>query len=269
MTTFSVYIATCAASGKRYIGLTGRTVEKRWKAHVYNALKDRQGALYAAIRLHGEGAFTVETFRSGLTREQACIVEMAMIEARGTQSPGGYNLTIGGDGANGAKLSDETKARMSAAHKARQADPELRRRTSEALKGRPKTAEHNARVGAANAGKTPSAETREKLRQANLGKKQSPETIAKRVEKLRGREPPEHRRNWLGDHTRGKPKTEEQRRKLSEALKGRKLDPEHVAKRAAAQTGAKRSPETRAKMREAALRNAAKRREERLASSAV
>lgn len=247
--TFCVYLITCTASGKRYVGLTSRTAPKRFKTHVYNGLNGREGALYAAIRKYGPEAFVVKTVAEGLLRRDACEQEILHIRRFNTKSPNGYNLTDGGDGATGQAMSAETRARMSATHKARQADPELRRRTSEALKGVPKTPEHNAKVAAANTGKTHSEETRAKLAAAATGVKQSAETIAKRAEKLRGKIKPEHCRNRLGDWSRGRPKTDEQKRKISEALKGRKLSPEHIEAAAAGRRGKPKSDEWKAKIR--------------------
>ena len=32
---FTLYLVTCRANGKQYVGQTRRTVEKRWRVHVY------------------------------------------------------------------------------------------------------------------------------------------------------------------------------------------------------------------------------------------
>lgn len=223
-TDYCVYLITCSTSGKRYVGITGRTVSKRFKAHIYNGLNSREGALCAAIRKYGPESFSVKTLAEGLSRDEACAQEALHIQRLNTKSPNGYNLTDGGDGVTGYAPSPETRAKMSVAHTARQADPELRRRTSEALKGVPKTPEHNAKVAAANTGKTHSEETRAKLRAISTGVKQSAETIAKRVEKLRGRKMPESHSDRMSARWKGVPKTEEQKRKISETLKRRSAE---------------------------------------------
>lgn len=244
-TDYCVYLITCSASGKRYVGLTRAGVAIRFRNHKYKALKREGGALYHAIRKYGPEAFSVKTMAEGLDRRQACAVEIQLINKFNTRAPNGYNLTAGGEGAVGLAVSAETRAKMSATHKARQADPGLRRRTSEALTGVPKTPEHNAKVSAANTGKTLSAEARRRLSEVNLGKKASDATRAKMSAALKGRKQPEHLRNRLGDWSRGRPKTEEHRRKLSEALKGRPLSPEHLAKRTASQKGKPRRKRAR------------------------
>lgn len=250
MSEHCVYVLTCAATGKAYIGLTKVGARRRFAAHCYNARTGKGGALYAAIRKHGADSFTVDTVAEGLTVEQACALEVLTIAERGTLAPDGYNIARGGErGLLGVTLTAETRQRMSATHATRQEDPTLRERTAAALRGRPKTAEHVAKVAAALRGKQCSEETRAKLRAANLGKQQGAETVAKRAAKLRGRKMPESACAALGNRTRGVPKSTEHRRKLSEALKGRKLDPEMVERRAAKTRGKPKSEEWKAKMR--------------------
>jgi group I intron endonuclease len=215
MSQYAVYLITCAASGKRYVGLTKTGAQKRLRTHIYNAYANQGGALYAAIRKYGCDAFSVEVLRDGLTQEQAEAAEIELIASHGTHAPGGYNITLGGEGAFGVVMSAETRSRMSEAHKLRQADPELRARTSAALTGKPKTAEHNAKVSAANIGKTVSPEARAKISAKLTGHVQSVETIEKRAAKLRGRKRSPHLAGRLGDLTRGVPKSAEQRAKLS------------------------------------------------------
>lgn len=222
MSDYCVYQIDCAATGKAYIGLTKTGARKRFATHCYLALAGQAGALYAAMRKHGVEAFSIAVIEDGLPLELACDREIALIAERGTRTPSGYNIAVGGLGAQGFPASDETRARMSETQRRRQADPELRARTAAALTGREKSPEHLRKIAEALTGRKLSEAAKDKLRAANLGKKQSAETRAKRSEAMRGRPRPEHLRNLLGDATRGKPKSEEHRKKLSDALKGRK-----------------------------------------------
>lgn len=231
---YCVYRIDCSATGKAYIGLTKVGADRRFRAHLYNSRRGAGGALYAAMRKYGEDAFAVATLRRALTLEQAQIAEIETIAALGTRAPNGYNISLGGDaGLTGIALSAETRAAMSATHKARQADPDLRRRTSEALTGREVSAETRQKLRAANTGKPCAPETREKLRAANIGKTQSPETVAKRSAALVGRPKSAAARASMSAAQKGKPKGDAHRAALSAALKGRKLSPETLAKRAA------------------------------------
>jgi hypothetical protein len=81
----------------------------------------------------------------------------------------------------GRKLSEETKAKMSAAKKGRPKTPEHAAKVSAALKGKP-----SSRLGV-----TLSHETKEKMRVAATGRKMSAESIAKTVSSRS----PEQRRN--------------------------------------------------------------------------
>jgi len=101
----------------------------------------------------------------------------------------------------GKKASEETKAKMSASHKARDRS---------GIPGRPQSAESRAKISATLKGKTVSAETGEKIRQAKLGKKMSAETRAKLSEMRRGK--------------KRKPLSEETKRKIGEANRLRDIE---------------------------------------------
>lgn len=229
-----VYLITCSVTGKEYVGLTKVGATKRFKAHAYNAKRGHGGALYAAMRKYGCDAFSVSVLADGLTAKQAQEQEIRLIEERGCHAPHGYNIAPGGEqGLLGVTLSDETRARMSAAHSIRQRDPELRARTSAALCGRQVSDETREKLRAANTGRKLSEETKAKVRAANLGKKQSAETVAKRSRALKGITRSDEVRASMSRAQRGVPKSPEHRAALSAALRGRKLSPETLAKRAA------------------------------------
>lgn len=234
LTLHCVYLITCSATGKEYVGLTKVGATKRFKAHVYNAKRGHGGALYAAMRKHGTDAFSVSVLADGLTVDQAQEREIRLIAERGCRAPHGYNIALGGEqGLLGVTLSDDTRARMSAAHSLRQQNPELRARTSAALRGRQVSDETREKLRAANTGRKLNEETKAKVRAANLGKKQSAETVAKRSRALKGIIRSDEVRASMSRAQRGVPKSPEHRAALSDALKGRKLSPETLAKRAA------------------------------------
>lgn len=247
---YCVYLITCAPSGKAYVGLTKCGADRRFRAHKYNSARGAGGALYHAIRKYGPEVFAVSVLRQGLTLGQAQCAEIELIAARGTRTPGGYNISLGGDaGATDVVVSPETRAAMSAAHRARQADPELRRRTAHALSGRRVLDETRQKLRAASTGKTQSEETRAKLRAANAGKKQSPETVAKRAASLAGRTATPEARAAMSEAQRGRAKSEQHRAALRAALVGRKPSAETLAKRSATLKGRPKSEEWKAKMR--------------------
>jgi group I intron endonuclease len=161
-----VYLVTCQASGKYYVGQTTKTVVERWAAHVRAARCGRNNRLlHKAIRKYGPEAFTVKSIMYANDQKELNYLEDLVIEAfMSVTRLSGYNLTTGGD--SGGKLSAETKAKMSAALKGK--------------KKPPRSSEHRAKLGLANKGKTPSVVTRTKISAAHRHKKLSPESIEKR-----------------------------------------------------------------------------------------
>jgi group I intron endonuclease len=162
----NVYLITCSANGKKYVGITVLSAETRFKHHVRKATgpSAQAGAkLQAAIRKYGPEAFHIETLEVCETWKEACEREVTLIAEHDTYR-NGYNSTVGGDGTIGYEPSKEQKARRAAS-----------------LKGIPRTPEWKARIGAANKGKKPvdTPEKRAAVSRAHKGKKRPPEWKAK------------------------------------------------------------------------------------------
>jgi group I intron endonuclease len=245
-----VYVITCLQTGKRYVGITSR--KDRFATHCRNAEMGRKSVLYSAIRKYGPKAFSYEPLCCALCPIDARLLERQFISEFSTKFPNGYNMTDGGDGRCGMPHSQETRELMSAIHRARQSDPELRRRTSEALRKRVITAEHRANLSKALKGNSLSADSRAKISLALTGSRQSPQTIAKRADKQRGRKMPAHCSELLSARWKGISKTPEQRAKIAATLHGRTVN---AATRQALLEQARKpkSEETKAKMRAAAI----------------
>ena len=91
---YCVYVHTNKANGKKYFGITSQKPESRWKnGYRYNSHFSR------AIEKYGWEGFNHEVIMDGLTKEQACAAEIALIAKHGTQDPNkGYNIQSGGEG---------------------------------------------------------------------------------------------------------------------------------------------------------------------------
>ena len=94
---YTVYKHTNKVNGKVYIGITNQAVERRWQ----------NGAGYVgtyfgkAIKKYGWDNFTHEVLFSGLDKETACEVEIALIKAyRSNLREKGYNISKGGETAD-------------------------------------------------------------------------------------------------------------------------------------------------------------------------
>ena len=159
---YTVYMHT-TPSGKRYVGITCQNPKKRWENG--NGYKGNEH-FYRAIELYGWSNIRHEIVADGLTKAQACAMEIRLIAEYDTTSQDkGYNHSIGGEsGHTGMRHSVETRRKLSEAHKGKtppnkgkHMSAEARRKDSEAHKGA-----NNPWYG-----KRHSVETRRKISEAN------------------------------------------------------------------------------------------------------
>lgn len=188
---FRVYYIACEPTGMGYVGITGWTIEKRFKRHIWNARRKRPGALYDAIREHGAAAFSVSFIEATVSWDDACERERQLIEELETKLPLGYNATGGGEGNYGYEYTDEVRARMSASGKLKKLSEEHRKRIGEANRVRPYNPVTAAKIAAAHLGSKATQETRAKMSLAaarrmpvntinvNIGSKRTPEQRAR------------------------------------------------------------------------------------------
>ena len=134
-------------SGKVYIGITS-DIKRRWECHgrAYKACKK----FYNAIKKYGWDNLTHEILYDNLERTQANVLEIGLIRFYKNKNIS-YNLSNGGDGTSGIKMSEANRKRISELHKGNKY----------------------------SLGRIQSKEEREKRRISNLGKKRSIETIKK------------------------------------------------------------------------------------------
>lgn len=128
--SFIVYKHT-SPSGKVYVGITHQRPEDRWQG----GLGYRKNPyFFRAILRYGWDNFRHEILSRGLTKEEACVLERALIAYyRSNEKHRGYNLTDGGEffkhskesrekmsinrkGKGHRTLSAETKAKLRANH---------------------------------------------------------------------------------------------------------------------------------------------------------
>lgn len=215
-----IYLIIRTETGVPYVGLTGKSFERRWAEHRKRLNANSAGQyvkLQRAWNKYGESAFEFvvhteipqedmpdDKFYTRLRLEEARVLALY---------PDNLNSTLAGE--HGMRLADETRAKMSEWRRGRRLpaeirakvsagvkrrydqDPECREKISAAGKRRKISAEHRASILKAiqgnqfTKGRKLSPEHRERLRQANLGNKhtlgmkQSPETSAKKSASLR------------------------------------------------------------------------------------
>lgn len=114
MKNLIIYTITNQVNGKRYVGQTTQGLRQRIAEHIcrFN-LGERDHKLYQAMRKYGLSNFVFEELCCVLKPEYLDALEIEFI-AKFNSFRRGYNMTCGGDG-----VSDETKAKISAAHKGR------------------------------------------------------------------------------------------------------------------------------------------------------
>ena len=127
---YTVYMHICP-NGKRYIGITGQGVEKRWNyGHGYDT------QLFGrAVKKYGWVNITHEILFDGLTLDEAYQRERESIAAFKTKDPQyGYNCDNGGAGADGHAVSEEARQLMREHSKQMWEKPEIKQRLLEHLK---------------------------------------------------------------------------------------------------------------------------------------
>jgi len=240
-----IYKITNTVDGKFYIG-SSTNIFRRWREHKSRLRMGKHHSRYLqnAWNKYGEELFSFEVALL-CEVDDLCRYEQAYIDALKPE----YNIAVCAEASGrfmsdetkrkigdsirkcgnhraGVKLSEETKRKMSEAHKALWTEEYK-------LKHRP-TEEHLHKMHEANKGRHHTEETRRKLSEANKGKHLSDETKRK-----------------LSEANKGKHLSDETKRKQSEALKGRKLSEEQILQIIACNTGRKHTEETRKHMSEA------------------
>lgn len=135
-----IYLLTNLVNGKKYVGQTISKPERRWTAHIADALHGRKhGPLHCAIRKHGPDQFSAEVIHTctlpTLNRHERRFIKLHNTFIDDGQ---GYNLTTGGN--SDCVKSERTRQLQSSSMKNQWAKPEFRARQAAA-----KTAENTAR----------------------------------------------------------------------------------------------------------------------------
>ncbi|MDV6341186.1 GIY-YIG nuclease family protein [Nitrosomonas sp. Is24] len=94
-----IYIVTHQGTGKKYVGITVQSLDRRWEYHLDQAraghIKNKQ-SLHAAIRKYGESEFTIEQIDTGSSKGSLEAKERRWIQKLGTMVPAGFNISTGG-----------------------------------------------------------------------------------------------------------------------------------------------------------------------------
>jgi group I intron endonuclease len=176
-----IYLITNTTNEKRYVGLTTKKLETRFKEHAKVATrgpKKLQHAIHHAMKKHGVENFTIKQLQecdsfSALRDAERFWIKELNTHVRNNQ---GYNMTEGGDGVLGYDFTEEHRKNMSIAHKGKKFSEEHCHNIRLSQKGSKRAAlsdECKRKISNANKGKKRSQETCANISKALTGKKQT------------------------------------------------------------------------------------------------
>jgi group I intron endonuclease len=203
-------------NGKKYIGITSKTAEERFKTH---CVSHKKYPVALAVKKYGKENIVLTVLATVDSWELLCLAEIEAIEKINTKAPNGYNLTNGGDGIIGLAVTEERKEKMRIAMTGKKASIESRIKMSIAQKNRPpRTDITREKLREVSKNNRISRETREKMRLSTIGVKHTKERRANQSNAALSM-------------------SKEVRDKISLAnsldKKGKKMSPETIAKRTA------------------------------------
>lgn len=188
-----IYCYHCISTGKKYIGQTINEKQRK-RQHTNLCKKGIDNKFYRAVRKYGWNNFIygiIDYYNGGILNEQ----EVYYIETYDTYK-NGYNSTLGGEGMRGFTHSENTRKKLSKAHKGRVPTEEQRRKIGEASKGRIHSEETRKKISEKVSGRNHplygkvgelhhgyriprSEETKQKIRNSLIGKPLSKEVCEK------------------------------------------------------------------------------------------
>jgi len=213
-----IYKATCNVTGMSYIGQTIKTLKRRIQLHQTGKYRSY---FQNAIKVYGIEKFQWEIIAEGNSIKELNDLEILMIKEHHThRSEGGYNLTWGGDGVSGYKLSDESIKRGIETKRKNgtlQQTDESKKKIGNWHRGK-KMSENDVKKGVETRRKNNSYVVSEEAKRKGIETKKkngtlchNEETKAKMRERMKG----------VGNPMYGKIPSDEHKQKISNGLKGR------------------------------------------------
>ena len=245
-----IYLNTDLKTGNQYVGQHHYHLEK------LDPNYHGSGVLWTKVlKKRPKELIKEEYIKTCYSEEEMNSDEQYYIEFFDTLYPNGYNLTEGG---NGGLLCEETKHKISEAHKGKPSpnkgktmSEEQKKKMSESQKGKHHSEETKKKMSISrkgrtspNKGKTMSEETKKKISESikgrtpsNKGTHISEETRRKISNSLKGRTPynkgkhlSEETKKKISEAQKGIQHSEETKKKISESLKGKPKSEEHKKK---------------------------------------
>lgn len=143
-----IYLITCLVNGKKYVGVTTRSLKERLREH-----RNGNQCIDRAIRKYGWENFTVEVLEECNSKQELDERERFWIIELDCKVPNGYNVADGGEGSAGWHQTPEACARIAAANSGE----------NHPMFGKHHTPESKALIRASSKGRRQSEETKVKL----------------------------------------------------------------------------------------------------------
>lgn len=138
MSSFGIiYKVTNKVNGKIYIGQTIVGLAKRKEGHINDALANRDNNYFHnSISKYGKENFKWQVIEHCDSKEELDEMEFHYIKQFRSFGSGGYNLTLGGGGMLGYKITEEHRHNLSKSHIGYKHTKEQRTKISKSLTGR-------------------------------------------------------------------------------------------------------------------------------------
>lgn len=166
-----VYCHTNRINGKRYVGYTKTSLDKRWRGHLKTVKAGSTLLFHNAIRKYGPDVWDHEIICEVTSLQDALEQERHHVKRLDSWGPNGYNMNAGGEGAGkggirkGWQHTTESRQKMSESHKGLRQSEETKRKRNEKLKGHT-VSEATRKKLSEQRGWHHSEKTRAKLREA-------------------------------------------------------------------------------------------------------
>lgn len=179
-----VYRHTNVLTGMSYIGFTQNSLLQRWQGHLKAARNSSRAYFHNAIMHYGTHSWRHDVLVDMLeTQAEAAAAEVWWIAKLRTFGAMGYNMTHGGEGANGLRHphTEAAKEKIRVALRGRPVSQETREKIRRKVAGCVRTPEQREKMSIARKNSTYviGAEGRQKIRERHLGRKCSPATLEK------------------------------------------------------------------------------------------
>lgn len=223
----NVYLIQNKVNGAVYIG---KANDPRRRA-IEHMRSSSNAHLHNAVRVYGRDAFEFSVLETFDTEQEAYEQEAWWIEYLRSVGAVLYNRAVGGKGGQTGRVhTEDARAKISAAGRGRKPSAQARLNMSKAQSRKILSDEHKAKISAAhlgrpgtNTGKRYTPEHRAKISAAHKGKIVSAETRAKISAAGMGRIPTPTARAHMSAAGTGRVATPETRAKLSRAWEKRRL----------------------------------------------